>query len=219
MAELSGALLGPISDSKAVTPKDCKRLAGMDFPTAEMSQHAVREKSIWHGHPSTLHLWRAGWPSASSRTVLIALLLLGPCDAHCLAAFKQEARRILLRREGRPQGWSQTIETEDGLRRILLKFIADFANWNEADNPACLKTSRELVKAAHGEQAPLVVDPFARNGGAQVGKSSYDPAATGLGRPTDRLGVAALDILFEQGQADEATRPSLQQEMMHRETG
>jgi len=35
-------------------PKDCKRLAEVDFPIAEVSRHAVREKSIRHGHPSTL---------------------------------------------------------------------------------------------------------------------------------------------------------------------
>ncbi|MCD6118771.1 DUF1156 domain-containing protein [bacterium] len=42
--------------------KDCKRLAEVDFPIATMSKHAVREKSIRHGHPSTLHLWWAHRP-------------------------------------------------------------------------------------------------------------------------------------------------------------
>ena len=37
-------------------PRECKRLAEVDFPIAEVSQHAAREKSIRHGHPSTLHL-------------------------------------------------------------------------------------------------------------------------------------------------------------------
>ena len=40
-------------------PKDCKRLAEVDFPIAEVSRHAAREKSIRHGHPLTLHLWWA----------------------------------------------------------------------------------------------------------------------------------------------------------------
>jgi hypothetical protein len=48
-------------------PKDCKRLAEVDFPIAEVSRHAAREKSIRHGHPSTLHLWWARRPLASSR--------------------------------------------------------------------------------------------------------------------------------------------------------
>ena len=145
-------------------PKSCKRLAEVDFPIAEVSRHAVREKSIRHGHPSTLHLWWARRPLASCRAVLMALLLPDPCDEHCPAAFKGVARGVLLRHEGRPRGWDQTVGTDDGLRRILLKFIADFANWDVAANPAYLKTSRALVKAAHGEEPPLVVDPFAGGG-------------------------------------------------------
>ena len=39
-------------------PKDCKRLAEVDFPIAEVSRHAAREKSIRHGQPSTLHRLR-----------------------------------------------------------------------------------------------------------------------------------------------------------------
>ena len=145
-------------------PKECKRLAEVDFPIAEVSRHAVREKSIRHGHPSTLHLWWARRPLASSRAVLMALLLPDPCDRHCPAVFKRAARRILLAHDGRPEGWLQDVEPDDGLRRILLKFIADFANWDEAANPAYLETSRALVKAAHGEEPPLVVDPFAGGG-------------------------------------------------------
>ena len=46
----------------------------------------------------------------------------------------------------------------------MLKFIADFANWDLAANRAYLNVSRALVKAAHGEEPPLVVDPFAGGG-------------------------------------------------------
>ncbi len=55
-------------------PKDCKRLAEVDFPIAGVSRHAAREKSIRHAHPSTLHLWWARRPLASSRVVLLAPL-------------------------------------------------------------------------------------------------------------------------------------------------
>ena len=37
-----------------VIPRECKRLAEVDFPIAVVSKHAAREKSIRHGHPSTL---------------------------------------------------------------------------------------------------------------------------------------------------------------------
>ncbi len=145
-------------------PRTCKRLAEVDFPIAEVSRHAAREKSIRHGHPSTLHLWWARRPLASSRAVLMALLLPDPCDPHCPEAFKQKARQILLKMDGRPQGWTTAIEPDEGLRRIMLKFIADFANWDLAANRAYLDVSRALVKAAHGEESPLVVDPFAGGG-------------------------------------------------------
>ena len=145
-------------------PKACKRLAEVDFPIAEVSRHAVREKSIRHGHPSTLHLWWARRPLASSRAVLMALLLPDPCDEHCPQSFKTKAREILLAMRTRPGGWDEQIKTNEGLRRVLLKFIADFANWDNSAKEEYLETGRNLVKAAHPEETPLVVDPFAGGG-------------------------------------------------------
>src|SRR5438874_6537448 len=107
-------------------PKDCKRLAEVDFPLAEVSRHAAREKSIRHGHPSTLHLWWARRPLASSRAVLLGLLLPDPCDALCPKEFKGRARELL------PQVQGKVGRTDQDLQRALLKFIADFANWDLA---------------------------------------------------------------------------------------
>ena len=145
-------------------PRKCKRLAEVDFPIAQVSKHAAREKSIRHGHPSTLHMWWARRPLASSRAVLLALLLPDPCDEHCPEAFKRKARQILLGMHGRPQGWTKTIRPDEGLRQIILKFIGDFADWDNAANPAYLDTARALVKTAHGDEPPLIVDPFAGGG-------------------------------------------------------
>ena len=145
-------------------PASCKRLAEVDFPIAEVSRHAAREKSIRHGHPSTLHLWWARRPLASSRAVLLALLLPDPCDSHCPAQFSERTREVLLAMRTRPSGWDEQVKTDEGLRRALLKFIADFANWDNAANPDYLETGRALVRAAHPEETPLVVDPFAGGG-------------------------------------------------------
>src|SRR5262245_64245328 len=79
----------------AVISKDCKRLAEVDFPIAVVSAHAAREKSIRHGHPSTLHLWWARRPLASCRAMLLALLLPDPCDPQCPPEFKAQARALL----------------------------------------------------------------------------------------------------------------------------
>ena len=145
-------------------PKECKRLAEVDFPIAEVSRHAAREKSIRHGHPSTLHLWWARRPLASSRAVLMALLMPDPCDPHCPEEFKAGARKLLLAMCGRPSVWDTTIKTDEGLRQVLLRFIADFANWDNSARTEYLDTSRGLVESAHPEQRPLVVDPFAGGG-------------------------------------------------------
>ena len=145
-------------------PKQCKRLAEVDFPIAVVSRHSAREKSIRHGHPSTLHLWWARRPLAACRAMLMALLLPDPEDAACPGEFKDAARKALLALPGAPSKWSKDLKSDEGLRQGLLKFIGDFANWDVASNSACLKASRALVKAAHGDEPPLVVDPFAGGG-------------------------------------------------------
>jgi putative DNA methylase len=148
-----------------VIPKDCKRLAEVDFPIADVSKHAAREKSIRHGHPSTLHLWWARRPLASSRAILLALLWPDPCDPLCPPTFKTEARKRL-----REVGGCNPGTTDEDLRKALLRFIANFANWDNAANRTYLNIGRALVKAAHASadggayEPPLVVDPFAGGG-------------------------------------------------------
>ena len=145
-------------------PPECKRLAEVDFPIAKVSKHASGEKYIHHGHPATLHIWWARRPLASSRAVLMALLLPDPCDPHCPPDFKTGARNALGDMRERPSGWDADISTDDGLRSTLLDFIADFANWDNASKQDYLDTARALVHAAHPEETPLVVDPFAGGG-------------------------------------------------------
>lgn len=186
-------------------PKECKRLAEVDFPIAEVSRHAVREKSIRHGHPSTLHLWWARRPLASSRAVLMALLLPDPCDPHCAETFRKTAattlqdlakyfttskagnedlvadlindlkgsdakkkKRAKLEAHQRQNVWSgyrnQRVLSPQLLQRALMSFIAWGAAWKQSARRSFLDNARALVKAANGEEAPLVVDPFAGGG-------------------------------------------------------
>ena len=80
--------------------KDRKRRAKVDFPTATVSKHAARNKSIRHGHSSTLHLCWARRPPAACRAILLDLLLSDPCDALCSDDFKTQARDLLPRVQG-----------------------------------------------------------------------------------------------------------------------
>jgi putative DNA methylase len=142
-----------------VIPKECKRLAEVDFPIAEVSRHAAREKATPPGHPSRLHLWWARRPLGSSRAILLGLLLPDPCDPLCPQEFKDEARSLL-----RQVGGCFPGTTDEDLRKALLSFIGSFANWDVAANRTYLEVSRGLVKAANGEEAPLVADSFAGGG-------------------------------------------------------
>ena len=139
-------------------PKECKRLAEVDFPIAVVSKHSAREKSIRHGHPSTLHLWWARRPLGACRAMLLALMLPDPCDEHCPADFKPQARKLLAKLTG------AVGPKDEDLHRALLRFIGDFANWDVSSHPVWLEVGRGLVKAAHPEETPLVVDPFAGGG-------------------------------------------------------
>lgn len=139
-------------------PKECKRLAEVDFPIAVVSKHSAREKSIRHGHPSTLHLWWARRPLAACRAMLLALLLPDPVDQLCPDDFKEKARKHL------PPLIGKIGSKDEDLRKALLKFIGDFANCDMASDPVFLDTGRGLVKAAHPDEIPLVVDPFAGGG-------------------------------------------------------
>ena len=189
-------------------PKDCKRLAEVDFPIAEVSKHAAREKSIRHGHPSTLHLWWARRPLASSRAVLLALLLPDPVDPLCPPEFKVEARELLSQ--------VQYVGKNDAdLRAALLKFIGDFANWDLASNQQYLNVSRGLVRAAHPDETPLVVDPFAGGGsiplealrlGCDAFASDLNPVAGLIQKvmldDIPRYGRAKIKVHTEQGEVE-----------------
>lgn len=163
-----------------------KRLIEVDLPIKRISAHARREKSIRHGHISTLHIWWARRPLAACRAVLCAALWPDPADPLCPGAFIEKAkaemlawtsheRQRLLSAEScvrfekarqNPRLFDDPVQ----LRGAVLDFIADFANWDNSTTREFLYTSRALTHAAHEALGgtpgtrPLVVDPFAGGG-------------------------------------------------------
>jgi len=174
-----------------------KRLIEVDLPIRKISDHARREKSIRHGHISTLHIWWARRPLAACRAVLCAALWPDPVDPLCPPSFISTAQ------EQMDQFWN-AIDTgnyhlDDPLevRRALLDFIGDFADWDHTIDERYLTTARALTEAAHialgGEPGtrPLVVDPFAGGGsiplealrvGADAFASDLNPVAVLLNK-------------------------------------
>jgi putative DNA methylase len=156
-----------------------KRLIEVDLPIARISAHARREKSIRHGHISTLHIWWARRPLAACRAVICAALWPDPADENCPQAFRDKAAGLitafankvvkgkigkhslmktasqesLARWEAIANSGIPLDPTDEAhqnvLRFALLDFIADFANWDNSTVPEYLETARALTQSAH----------------------------------------------------------------------
>ncbi len=82
-----------MNKTRAVNP--CPRLIEVALPIREISAESVRDKSLRHGHISTLHLWWARRPLAASRAVVFASLVPDPDDPRCPAEFRAAVERHL----------------------------------------------------------------------------------------------------------------------------
>lgn len=163
-------------------PKDCRRLAEVDFALAAVNDACVRENNrktrVDSGHLSLLHSWWARRPLASCRAVLLALLLPDPTDSQCPEQFKEIARREL-------QKTRRVGNTDAELQRALLSFVAEMADWELVGKGAYVSTAQELIHAAYGSP-PHVFDPFAGGGsiplealrlGCEVTAAELNPVA------------------------------------------
>jgi putative DNA methylase len=185
-----------------------KRLIEVDLPIKRISEHARKEKSINHGHISSMHIWWARRPLAACRAVLCASLWPDPADELCSKQFREKAKltirdfakkNLKLASEESGKRYVQISKNENllndniELRKALLDFIADFSNWKNSTKKEYLKASRALTKAAHETHGnilgtkPLVVDPFAGGGaiplealrvGADAFASDLNPVAS-----------------------------------------
>ncbi|MDY0340179.1 MAG: DUF1156 domain-containing protein [Coriobacteriia bacterium] len=150
-------------------PKECRRLAEVDFPLSAVNAACVvennRKTRINSGHISLLHAWWARRPLASCRAMLLGLLLPDPCDPTCPAEFKVKARQVLLSTPGWDTEQNRVlVRTDAGLRKALLTFVAKIADWDIVRVANYVSTARELVKAAYGDDPPHVWDPFSGGG-------------------------------------------------------
>jgi len=114
-----------------------KKLIEVAMPIKEISAESMRDKSIRHGHISTLHLWWARRPLPVCRAVIFASLLPDPLDENCPHAFR-DAVEILLGKSnnvGDPYKPYDDIpytaaldKMDDNLRNRLLMFIGKFSD-------------------------------------------------------------------------------------------
>ena len=103
-----------------------RRLIEVDLPIARISAHARREKSIRHGHISTLHIWWARRPLAACRAVICAALWPDPADPLCPQRFRDDAARLITAFARKAVGKGEKIGTP-GLPRTSSP--ESFARW------------------------------------------------------------------------------------------
>src|SRR2546421_1561462 len=120
-----------------------KKLIEVALPLVKINEASAREKSIRHGHPSTLHLWWARRPLAACRAVLFASLVDDPSE--------------------HPEEFP-TEQAQEQERNRLFKLIEALVQWENSNNKEVLaKVHAEIFKSTGGNPPP-VLDPFAGGG-------------------------------------------------------
>ncbi len=120
-----------------------KKLIEVAIPLEAINAASVREKSIRHGHPSTLHLWWARRPLAACRAVLFAQLVDDPSSL--------------------PDQFP-TAELQDAERKRLFAIIEDLVKWENSTNEEVLERARAEIRRSCGGVLPPVYDPFSGGG-------------------------------------------------------
>ena len=113
------------------------------MPLDAINAASAKEKSIRHGHPSTLHLWWARRPLAACRAVLFASLVDDP-SAH-------------------PDRFP-TEESQAAERKQLFGIIERLVRWENSNNPDVLAEARKAIAESCDGNPPTVLDPFAGGG-------------------------------------------------------
>ncbi len=120
-----------------------RKLIEVALPLDAINAASAREKSIRHGHPSTLHLWWARRPLAACRAVLFASLVDDPSS--------------------RPDLFP-SVESQGAERERLFGLVERLVRWESSGDPEVLGEARaEIAKGCDG-QTPSVLDPFAGGG-------------------------------------------------------
>ena len=151
-----------------------KKLIEVSLPLEAINIASAREKSIRHGHPSTLHLWWARRPLAAARAVLFAQLVDDPSS--------------------RPELFS-TEEAQAQERQRLFRIIEELVKWENTTNETVLEAAREEIRRSwrrtceDNKDHPLAAELF----NPEKLPAFHDPFAGGGSIPLEaqRLGLEA----------------------------
>ncbi len=178
-----------------------KYLIEVAMPIREVSAESVRDKSIRHGHISTLHLWWARRPLPVCRAVVFASLVPDPDDPHCPEAFREAVQTLLANPCYKPYAdvpFTTSLDPlADTLRNRLLAFIGKFSDqfvaneragrttapkemlapgslikWESRTDEPILTLARKLIFVAHNSRVNSPSPFFKRPADAERGSGA-----------------------------------------------
>ncbi|WP_195975509.1 DUF1156 domain-containing protein [Hydrogeniiclostridium mannosilyticum] len=120
-----------------------KKLIEVALPLEKINAESAREKSIRHGHPSTLHLWWARRPLAAARAVIWSSLVDDPSSHPELFPTEEEQNRE---------------------RQRLFSILEDLVVWENSNNEQVLEAAKAEIMKSTGGNPPELLDPFAGGG-------------------------------------------------------
>lgn len=120
-----------------------KKLIEVALPLEDINAASAREKSMRHGHPSTLHLWWARRPLAAARAVIWSSLVDDP-SAH-------------------PEEFP-TAEEQADERERLFNILRDLVVWENSNDERVLDAAKAEIRKSMGDDLPPLLDPFAGGG-------------------------------------------------------
>ena len=141
-----------------------KKLIEVSIPLEAINKASAREKSIRHGHPSTLHLWWARRPLAACRAVLFAQLVDDPSawpDRFPTDEEQETERKRLHKVIERLVPWEASND-EDILNEARWE-IARSVAWGLGEEPPAQSDGPAILSYLQ-EKAPPVYDPFSGGG-------------------------------------------------------
>jgi hypothetical protein len=164
-----------------------KKLIEVALPLEAINAASAREKSIRHGHPSTLHLWWARRPLAACRAVLFGQLV------------------------DDPSSWPERFKGEEAQgaeRKRLHDFIAELVKWESSNDERVLNQARWYIARSiawsRGEEPPDAPEAV-RSYLLEHAPPVYDPFCGGGSIPLEaqRLGHACLRLRPQSGGVDD----------------
>ena len=120
-----------------------KKLIEVALPLEKINAESAREKSIRHGHPSTLHLWWARRPLAAARAVIWASLVDDPSSHPELFPTEEE---------------------QNAERQRLFEILEQLVIWENSNNPDVLRAAKAEIMKSTDNNPPALLDPFAGGG-------------------------------------------------------